>query len=76
VKAGDLLVSLDDRAPQAQLAKDKATLAKAQVDYATIQSGFTSAVDQFKSGDTSGAMAKLSALKAQGLELLKTLGLQ
>jgi hypothetical protein len=55
---------------------DKATLAKAQTDYAAIQSGFTSAVDQFKSGDTSGAMAKLSALKAQGLELLKTLGLQ
>ncbi len=30
VKAGDLLLTLDDRAPQAQLAKDKAALAKDQ----------------------------------------------
>ena len=30
VRAGDLLLSLDDRAPQAQLAKDQATLAKDQ----------------------------------------------
>jgi len=55
---------------------DKATLAKAQTDLASIQSGLAAAVDQFKSGDTSGAMAKVSALKDQGLELLKTLGLQ
>ncbi len=55
---------------------DKATVAQAQADLSTLQSGWASAVEQFKSGDTSGAMAKASALKAQGLALLKTLGLQ
>jgi hypothetical protein len=55
---------------------DKATVAQAQADLSTLQSGWASAVEQFKSGDMSGAMAKASALKAKGLELLKTLGLQ
>jgi hypothetical protein len=55
---------------------DKATLAKAQTDLSAIQSGLAGAVDQFKAGDTSGAMAKLSALKAQGMDLLKSLGMQ
>lgn len=55
---------------------DKATVAQAQADLSTLQSGWASAVEQFKSGDMSGAMEKASALKAKGLELLKTLGLQ
>jgi hypothetical protein len=55
---------------------DKAIVAQAQADLSTLQSGWASAVEQFKSGDMSGAVAKASALKAKGLELLKTLGLQ
>jgi hypothetical protein len=69
---------LDTLAQSKKLPKgmDKATLAQAQADLSTLQSGWASAVEQFKAGDTSGAMAKASALKAQGLALLKTLGLQ
>jgi hypothetical protein len=55
---------------------DKATLEKAQSGYSSIQSGLAAATEQFKAGDYAGAMSKASALKAQGLELLKSIGLQ
>jgi hypothetical protein len=55
---------------------DKATLAQSQSSLASLQSGWAAATEQFKSGDMSGAVAKASALKAQGLELLKSLGMQ
>jgi hypothetical protein len=55
---------------------DKAGLEKAQGSYASIQSGLASAAEQAKSGDFVGAVTKAAALKAQGLELLKSIGLQ
>jgi hypothetical protein len=55
---------------------DKAALASAQSGLASIQSGWASATEQFKSGDMSGAIAKANALKAQGMELLKSIGVQ
>ena len=45
VKAGDLLLSLDDRALKAQLAKDQATLAKDQAMLASSQSDLQRAKD-------------------------------
>jgi hypothetical protein len=55
---------------------DKAALAKAQTAYASLQSGWAAATEQYKAGDWSGAIAKAKDLKAQGMELLKSLGLQ
>jgi hypothetical protein len=54
---------------------DKAALAKAQATYASIQSGWAAATEQYKAGDWAGATAKAKDLKAQGMELLKSLGL-
>jgi hypothetical protein len=55
---------------------DKATLANAQTGLTSLQSGLASATEQFKSGDMAGAIAKASAMKTQGLDLLKSLGMQ
>jgi hypothetical protein len=55
---------------------DKAGLEKAQATYAGIQSGLAAAEQQFKSGDYAGAMNKTAALKAQGMDLLKSIGVQ
>jgi hypothetical protein len=53
---------------------DKAALAKAHADLASIEAGWTAATEQFKSGDWMGAVAKAKDLNARGVELLKTLG--
>jgi hypothetical protein len=55
---------------------DKATLEKAQSGLTSIQSGLASAAEQFKAGDYAGALSKANNLKAQGAELLKSIGLQ
>ncbi len=55
---------------------DKAVLEKAQASYADIQAGLAAAAEQVKAGDYTAAMTKAAALKAQGLELLKSIGLQ
>ena len=55
---------------------DKAALAKAQGGLASLQSGWTAASEQYKAGDWSGAIAKAKDLKAQGMDLLKSIGLQ
>jgi hypothetical protein len=55
---------------------DKAALAKAQGGLASLQSGWTAASEQFKAGDWSGAIARAKDLKVQGMDLLKSIGLQ
>jgi hypothetical protein len=55
---------------------DKAALASAQSGLASLETGWASATEQFKSGDMSGAIARANALKAQGMDLLKAIGLQ
>jgi hypothetical protein len=55
---------------------DKAALAKAQASYADLQSGLSAAAEQVKAGDYAGAMNKTAALKAQGMDLLKSIGVQ
>lgn len=55
---------------------DKATLANAKTGLAALQSGLAAATEQFKSGDMNGALAKASELKAQGMQLLRSLGVQ
>jgi hypothetical protein len=54
---------------------DKATLEKAQSGLTSIQSSLASAAEQFKAGDYAGALSKANNLKAQGAELLKSIGL-
>lgn len=53
---------------------DKAALAKAHAGLTSLQSGWASASEQYKSGDWSGAIAKANELKAQGMELLHSIG--
>jgi hypothetical protein len=53
---------------------DKAALAKAHADLASIESGWAEATKQHESGDWSGAVAKARDLNAKAQELLKTLG--
>ena len=55
---------------------DKAALATAQAGLTSLQSGWTAVSEQYKAGDWSGAIAKAKDLKAQGMELLKSIGLQ
>jgi hypothetical protein len=55
---------------------DKATLAKAQTDLAALQGGWAAATEQYKAGDWSGAIAKAKDLNAQGMDLLKAIGLK
>jgi hypothetical protein len=71
-------VKLDSLAKAKKLpaGMDKAALEKANAGLASIQSGWTSVSDQYKSGDWSGAIAKAKDLKAQAVELLRSIGLQ
>jgi hypothetical protein len=55
---------------------DKAALAKAQTDFASLQGGLAAAKEQYKAGDWSGAIAKAKDLNAQGMDLLKAIGLR
>jgi hypothetical protein len=55
---------------------DKTTLAKAKIDLESLQRGWSAAVDQSKAGDLNGAIAKAKDLSAQGLELLKAIGIK
>ena len=55
---------------------NKATLVKAQTDLASLQGGLAAATEQYKTGDWSGAIAKVKDLNVQGMELLKTIGLK
>lgn len=53
---------------------DKAALAKAHDDLASLEAGWTAAIEQHKSGDWTGAVAKAKDLNAKGQELLQALG--
>lgn len=55
---------------------DKATLAKANADLASLERGQAAATEQYKTGDWSGAVAKAKDLNAQGLQLLKAIGIK
>ena len=55
---------------------DKATLAKAQADLASLQQGLAGATEQYKAGDWSGAIANAKGLNTQAVELLKAIGLK
>jgi hypothetical protein len=55
---------------------DKAALAKAQADFASLQGGWAAATEKYKAGDWSGAIAKAKDLNAQGMDLLKAIGLR
>jgi len=52
---------------------DKATLAKAHADLASLDRGSAAATEQYKAGDWSGAVAMAEDLDALGLQPLKTI---
>jgi len=55
---------------------DKAALAKAHTDLASLEAGWAAATEQYKAGEWSGAVAKAKDLNAQGLQLLKAIGIK
>lgn len=55
---------------------DKATLAKADADLSSLEKSWSDAAEQYKAGDLSGAVAKAKELNAQGIALLKAIGLE
>ncbi len=63
------------RAKKLPAGMDKATLTKAHADLESLEKGWTDAMEQYRSGDLSGAVAKAKELSAQGATLLKAIGL-